>query len=244
MRQQQFRSRFSSRSAISAFPSTPKLDLETIPTINVHRVSLRAVADSDVESLYSIYSDAEVMRYWGASPMKDPQEAKDFLAEVLKDLRGQQCIQWGIARRTDNQIIGTIALFHFDIFARKAEIGFALGRAHWGMGYMQEALQAAIGYAFNEMNFRRIEADVDPRNLSSIRLLEGLGFRKEGYFRERWLAGEETQDTLFYGLLKKEWNSLSNVYQVVSASALTKPEYLGDSYLRRWAGMILGLFSS
>jgi ribosomal-protein-alanine N-acetyltransferase len=87
----------------------------------------RAVTDKDAESLYSIYSDAEVMRYWGASPMKDPQEAKDFLAEVLKDLRGRQCIQWGIARRTDSRIIGTVALFHFDFFSRKAEIGFALG---------------------------------------------------------------------------------------------------------------------
>lgn len=243
MREQQFRSGFSFRNSISALPSTPKLNWETIPTINVDRVSLRAVTDKDAEPLYSIYSDAEVMRYWGDSPMKDPQEAKDFLAEVLKDLRGQQCIQWGIARRTDNRIIGTVALFHFDFVARKAEIGFALGRAHWGMGYMQEALQAAIGYAFNEMNFRRIEADVDPRNLSSIRLLERLGFQKEGYFRERWLAGEETQDALFYGLLKKEWNSPSTVYEVVSASPLTKPAY-GDSYLRRWAGMILGLFSS
>lgn len=174
-----------------------------------------AIVENDLDSIYAIYSDPEVMRYWGSSPMKDLAEAKGFLVELFEDLRGRQCIQWGIARRMDNRVIGTIAFFYLDFVARKAEIRFALGREYWGMGYMQEALQAAIGYAVNEMDLRRLEADVDPRNLPSIRLLEVLGFQKKGYFRERWVAGGETQDSLLYGLLRRDWKSLGAAYEVI-----------------------------
>jgi ribosomal-protein-alanine N-acetyltransferase len=163
-----------------------KIDWERIPTINARLICLRPFIENDRDAVYAIYSDPEVMRYWGSLPMKKPQDAADFLAGVLQDLERHQCVQWGIARRSDNQLIGTLAFFRLDSFAGKAEVGFALGCVHWGMGYMRETLQAAFGYAFNELDLRRIEADVDPRNLPCIRLLEGLGFQKEGYLRERW----------------------------------------------------------
>ncbi len=70
---------------------------------------------------------------------------------------------------------------------------------------MQEALQALLSYAFETLDLRRLEADVDPRNQASIQTLERLGFQKEGFLRERWEVGGEIQDALFYGLLRPEW---------------------------------------
>jgi RimJ/RimL family protein N-acetyltransferase len=64
-----------------------------------------------------------------------------------------------------------------------------------------------LAYAFDELDLRRIEADVDPRNAASIRTLERLGFRREGYLRERWRVNGEVQDALFYGLLRREWRN-------------------------------------
>jgi ribosomal-protein-alanine N-acetyltransferase len=217
------------------------MDWQTIPTISASRVSLRSVTENDAASLYAVFSDPEVMRYSGSS-MKDPEEVNAFLAEVLEELRRQQSIQWGIARRTDDQIIGHVAFFNLDLVARRAEIGFSLGRAHWGMGYMEEALQAVIGYGFGKMDLHRIEADVDPRNLRSIRLLERLGFQKEGYLRERWDIAGESQDSLFYGLLKNEWNggrcasceSISTPQSWKHASVSLGVRNVG-SHLRRWA---------
>jgi RimJ/RimL family protein N-acetyltransferase len=52
---------------------------------------------------------------------------------------------------------------------------------------------------------RRLEADVDPRNENSMRILEKLGFQREGLLRERWNVGDEIQDTAFLGLLAREW---------------------------------------
>jgi RimJ/RimL family protein N-acetyltransferase len=72
---------------------------------------------------------------------------------------------------------------------------------------MGEALQTLLTYAFEVLELRRLEADVDPRNAASIRTLERLGFKREGFLRERWHVDGEIQDALFYGLLKREWIS-------------------------------------
>ena len=182
------------------------MDLRFLPTINADRVSLRRMTERDVDSLYTIFSDAEVMRYWSSPPMKDRAEAEKLLAETHADFNRRLALKWGIALNIDDTIIGTSTLFHLDSSNQRAEIGYALGRAHWGKGYAQEALKALLGYAFGVLDLQRIEADVDPRNAASIRTLERLGFQKEGYLRERWRVGGEIQDALFYGLLRREWN--------------------------------------
>jgi RimJ/RimL family protein N-acetyltransferase len=130
-----------------------------------------------------------------------------LLKSIEEQFQSRTLFQWGIVRHEDGLVIGTCTLFHIDESNRRAEIGYALGRAHWGKGYMREALSALLEYAFRTLGLHRIEADVDPRNEASIRLLERLGFQKEGYLRERWLVDGATHDTLFFGLLRKEWVS-------------------------------------
>ena len=103
-------------------------------------------------------------------------------------------MKWGLALRDTNKLIGTVTLFNLSISNGRAEIGYAMGSAYWGKGYMNEALKALIVHAFDVMNFRRLEADVDPRNDASIRTLERLGFQREGFLRERWHVGGELQD--------------------------------------------------
>jgi RimJ/RimL family protein N-acetyltransferase len=71
---------------------------------------------------------------------------------------------------------------------------------------MAEALPAMVQFAFGSLNMHRLEADVDPRNLPSIRLLENAGFRREGFLRERYHLNGEIQDALFYGLLRRDFD--------------------------------------
>jgi RimJ/RimL family protein N-acetyltransferase len=183
------------------------INSETLPTITADRIALRWLTEEDVRDLFAIFSDADVMRYWSSPPLEKIDEARDLLAHIQDCFGRRVLFQWGVARRADNRVIGTCTLFHPDPDNRRAELGYALGREHWGKGYMQEALRALLDYSFNELNLHRLEADVDPRNAASIRTLEKLGFRQEGYLRERWLVGGGTQDSLFYGLLGSEWRA-------------------------------------
>jgi RimJ/RimL family protein N-acetyltransferase len=181
------------------------MNWQTLPTINANRVLLRPISDGDIESLFKIFSDPEVMRYWSTPPLKDLDAARELLNDMRDKFQRKLFFQWGIALQTDNTLIGTSTLFHIEADNHRAEIGYALGRAYWKKGYIQEALTALLGYAFGELNLHRIEADVDPRNEASIRTLERLGFTREGYLRERWNVCGELQDALFYGLLRHEW---------------------------------------
>ncbi|HKO96384.1 MAG TPA: GNAT family N-acetyltransferase [Pyrinomonadaceae bacterium] len=181
---------------------------DSLPIINAPRVRLRRVAEDDVESLYRIFSNPEVMRYWSFPPLVDREAAVKLLSDIHEGFRRQAMMKWGIARLSDDQLIGTATLFNLDLNHRRGEIGYGLDRAEWGKGYMQEALRALLEYAFNTLNLHRIEADVDPRNTGSIRTVEKLGFQREGYLRERWQVSGEIQDALFFGLLRPEWEQI------------------------------------
>jgi [ribosomal protein S5]-alanine N-acetyltransferase len=186
------------------------MDWERLPTINTNRLSLRRISEKDVDAFYAIYSNIEVMRYWSTPPLADRNAAVKLISEIHEGFKRREILKWGIARRTDNVLIGSLTLFHLDFTHRRAEIGYALDRAHWGQGYMNEALMAVLAYAFEKLDLHRIEADVDPRNSASIRTLERLGFQREGYLRERWQVSGEIQDALFFGLLRPDWEIVRN----------------------------------
>jgi [ribosomal protein S5]-alanine N-acetyltransferase len=180
---------------------------ESLPTIEANRVILRWIREEDVDALYTIFSNPEVMRYWSTTPLVDKAAATELLSEIHDGFKRRTTMKWGVARRDNDEIIGTTTLFNVDLNNCRAELGYALGRDHWGNGYIQEALQALLGYAFRELGLHRLEADVDPRNAASIRTLDRLGFVREGYLRQRWQVGGEIQDGVFYGLLKPDWEN-------------------------------------
>ena len=181
------------------------MDSAQLPTINTSRLSLRWIRAEDVDDFYDVYSNPEVMRYWSTLPLPDKQAASKLINEIHEGIKRDNMMKWGIALLSSDKLIGSVTLFHIDFTHRRAEIGYAQGRAYWGQGYMQEALKAVLNHAFEILNLHRIEADVDPRNAASVRTLERLGFQREGYLRERWQVNGEIQDAFYYGLLRPDW---------------------------------------
>jgi [ribosomal protein S5]-alanine N-acetyltransferase len=181
------------------------IDGERLPTLLGTRVRLRWLEPADIGALYDVFSDPEVMRYWSDPPLTCEDDARALLANIERAFMDRSMFQWGVARIADDRVLGTCTLLHVNVTNRRAELGYALGRAHWGQGLMSEALTALLDFAFDGLMLHRLEADTDPRNLPSLRLLERLGFQHEGRLRERWHVGGETQDTAFYGLLGREW---------------------------------------
>lgn len=173
------------------------------------RLTLRFLSETDLPAVYDIFSHPEVMRYWSYPPWTEPSQAQQWLLGVQEGYHSGTALQLGIERQADPVLVGTCTLFQFHAASRRAEIGYALGRPHWGCGYMHEALQALLHYAFQTLNLNRLEADIDPRNLASAKTLERLGFLKEGHLRERWIVSDEISDTDLYGLLNRDWQEHS-----------------------------------
>ena len=175
-----------------------------LPILDGERVRLRAFRDGDSAALYTIYSDPEVMRYWSYPAWIERSQADAYLSRVRDAVVSEGVLAWAIANRDDDMLIGTMTVLHIDSVNARAEIGYALASAQWGRGYAQEALRLALAFGFDAMQLRRIEADVDPRNQPSCRLLERIGFVREGLLRERWLVAGQLQDSAIYGLLRGE----------------------------------------
>lgn len=185
-----------------------RMNSNTLPVITTSRCVLRWLSEDDVDGLYEVFSDPQVMRYWSSPPLANREAAAALQREIAEGNENDSMFKWGLALRESDLVIGTATLFNLNLDNGRAELGYAMGRAHWGKGYMNEALQALVSHAFEVMNLRRLEADVDPRNTSSIRTLERLGFQREGFLRERWYVNGEIQDALFYGLLRREWRKV------------------------------------
>jgi RimJ/RimL family protein N-acetyltransferase len=181
------------------------IDGKTLPTLDAPRVRLRWLDAGDVDALFDVFSDPDMMRYWSTPAMKDRDEAAALLTRIHDQFGTKFGYQWGVERKEDGRLMGTCTLFHVDVRNMRAELGYCLGSAYWKLGYMLEALTALIDYSFATLRLRRLEADVDPRNENSMRILEKLGFQREGLLRERWNVGDEIQDTAFLGLLAREW---------------------------------------
>ena len=184
-----------------------ELDPSALPTLVASNLHLRALTRADVPALFSIFGDPEVTRYWSHPALQTEEDAAKLLDHILSGFKTRSLFQWGLARRDDNFVIGTCTLAGLDRGHRRAEIGFALARAEWGQGLMAEMLPILIDFAFGPLSLHRLEGDVDPRNAASLRTLERLGFRKEGYLRERYHVGGETQDSVLLGLLAAEWRN-------------------------------------
>jgi len=177
---------------------------DCLPTLDAYRVRLRWIERRDLADLFALFADPEVTRFWPWPALVTPAQAETLIGDIRAGFEARRLLQWGVARREDDRLIGTCMLASLDRRHRRAELGFALTRPEWGRGLMLEAVARLLNFAFGSLGLARLEADVDPRNFASLRLLERLGFRREGLLRERWRVAGEVQDSVLLGLLARE----------------------------------------
>lgn len=176
--------------------------LDPLPQLDTTRLRLRQMGEGDVDALFSIFGDPEVMVYWSSPALESRDGAAALLADIDEMRTKQTLFQWGVELRESETVIGTCTLYEWDRDNRRASIGYALGRQHWGQGFATEALGALISFAFESLDLHRLEADVDPHNVPSVRVVERLGFIYEGSRAERWFVHGIWHDSLMYGLVR------------------------------------------
>lgn len=174
-----------------------------LPTLTGDGVLLRALTAYDAPAVLEIFGDPEVIRWMSIARLRDEDEARAFIADVDRLAETGTLFQWGIA--TGGEVVGTATLAHVDRRHRRAEVGFAVARRLWGRRIVSRALPALVAHAFETLDLHRLEADVDPENTASLRVLERNGFRREGHLRERYTQDGRWHDAVLLGLLRREW---------------------------------------
>lgn len=180
------------------------MQFERPPVLETARIRLRPFEPRDLDDLYALESDIEMMRYGSHVPWTQRAQAEAKMAEILHPERMATACEWVIALGGADRMIGDCVLFSINATHARCEVGYSLASAHQGRGLALEAVRCALVWAFGPLGMMRIEADVDPRNLPSCRLLDRLGFKREGLLRERWRVAGDVQDTALYGLLRHE----------------------------------------
>jgi [ribosomal protein S5]-alanine N-acetyltransferase len=173
--------------------------------LRTERLSIRAVGQTDLPDLLQVNGDSEVTRYLPYATWQSMDDARAWLARMQAMMDAGTGHQLVLERQADAKVIGSALLFKHEEPSRRVELGYVLGRTAWGQGLMHEATRALCAHAFGAMNLRRIEAEVNPANAASCKLLERLGFTLEGTLRQRWQAKGVVYDTHLYGLLQHEW---------------------------------------
>ena len=144
------------------------------------------------------------MRYVGQDPSSGLPAMRDKLARDLDAQRRGESARWVVTFPGLLQGVGYLGLFQWSQRERRAELGYLLAKPYWGQGLMKEVLPEVVRFGFEVMHLHRIEARVDPRNVGSVRLLQGLGFRQEGLLRDAALSEGAFCDTALMGLLESD----------------------------------------
>ena len=116
-------------------------------------------------------------------------------------LKMQQIRFYVFLKDKPDQIIGTICLYDVSSIYSRAEVGYKFSSKYHHKGYASEAVEKLMDIAFIELNLHRITAHVQEENSPSIRLLEGLGFEKEGICRDYLYLHGTWRNHIQYSLL-------------------------------------------
>ena len=175
--------------------------------IETERLLLRRYRNSDVPDVVRYSSHPSISRVvdWTTDDGSvTEQSVTSFLDEQSRVEPGDSAwMDLAIAPKPDDGVIGTIGIICRE--HRQAEFGWALAAEHRGFGLATEAAAAMLDYGFQGLDRHRVYAVTTLWNERSWKLMERLGMRREGHFRESESARDEWQDVLTYGVLRAEW---------------------------------------
>ena len=147
--------------------------------IRTARLRLRPVALEDLDDYIALYADPEVVRFIGEGMPATRGQSLEWLERTMarNALEG-----WDLrtVRLHDGTFLGRCGIAIHEIDGRpEPEVGYALAREHWGMGYATEAAIAMRDHAIGTLGHRRLASPIWHGNESSARVAEKLGMRYE-----------------------------------------------------------------
>ena len=154
--------------------------------IKTERLFLELIKKSHVDAVYQIYSSESVCQYYDISPYTTKEQAEKHIDRWLKFYESGQQVRYAIL--LSGKVIGTCGLYLINSNHQRACLGYDLLPDYWGNGFAHEAVGSMIKHTQKLYNLQRIQAEIMPENIASIKLLKKLGFQKEGLLKqyEKW----------------------------------------------------------
>jgi ribosomal-protein-alanine N-acetyltransferase len=181
------------------------IEMNLFPELKTNRLVLRNITKDDADSILKYLSDEEVMKYYGLEPFQTIEDAWDEISWYQAIKANQTGIRWGITLKGQGKVIGSCGFHNIVSQHFRTEIGFELSKEYWGQGIADEAVDVIIRHGFEQMEFQRIEALIEPPNLPSQKLVEKKAFKREGLLRKYEYTCGKFDDLYMYALLKEDF---------------------------------------
>ena len=179
--------------------------IQGFPVIETERLMLRESNDELMKKAATALSDREIMAFYGL------HRQEELAVELERARIGMRTAYisfkiWYLIPKLSRRIIGFCGFHDWAFRHFRAELGYAISdQEDKQQGYMTEALDAVIRYGFEQMGLNRIAANIAPDNHPSLRIVEKMGFVREGYLRQHHYVDGKLHDAIAFSLLKGEW---------------------------------------
>lgn len=185
------------------------INFNPFPVLNSARLHFRQLMDSDAPEVFRLRSDKERMKYIPRPILENEEQALAMIHFMNQKIAENTDINWAVEEKATGKFIGFMGFYRTQPENHRTEIGYMVLPEFEGKGYVTEAINTMLEYAFSVQNFHSICAIIDPNNGASARVLEKNNFRKEAHFVEDFLWNDVFIDSVHYGILKKDFLSKS-----------------------------------
>jgi [ribosomal protein S5]-alanine N-acetyltransferase len=148
---------------------------------------------ADEQEIFALRSSDEINKYLDRPKANTLDDARNFITKIINGIAKNESIFWVVTPKDESKLLGTICLWKISKEEAKAEIGYELLPENHGKGIMQEVIPRVLQFGFEEIKLEMIEAELSPRNLKSVRLLEKNNFTLAA-------VNEENPDAVVYAL--------------------------------------------
>jgi ribosomal-protein-alanine N-acetyltransferase len=163
------------------------------PFLTTENYSLRNLMPADEQEIFALRSSDEINKYLDRPKAHTLDDARNFITKIINGIAKNESIFWVVTPKDESKLLGTICLWKISKDKTKAEIGYELLPENHGKGIMQEVIPRVLQFGFEEIKLEMIEAELSPRNLKSVRLLEKNNFTLAA-------VNEENPDSVVYAL--------------------------------------------
>lgn len=177
-------------------------------TLSTNRLVLRAFTMEDLSDFYEYCKDPDTGIHAGWKPHESIEESRDILHHFIEERE-----VWAICEKQSGKVIGSIGL-HRDSKRRRnfnqcRMMGYVLSKAYWGQGLMTEAAKEVLRHAFEDLGLEMVTISHFSYNQRSARVIEKLGFHREGVLRKAFLRYDGSLlDDVGYSMTKQEYQNL------------------------------------
>jgi [ribosomal protein S5]-alanine N-acetyltransferase len=171
------------------------------------KIILKPMNKIDAPRLHELSKDPDLNKYSGPyNAAISIERSQDYIKKCKINIENKKAYCLGIYLKKTKELIGTIGFVDIDEKNSKGEIGFWMGRDYWNKGYMTEAVELMTDFCLKVLKFHRIYAFFHELNKGVEKILEKVGYKREGELKEALKTNERYYNDLIYGITNSTTN--------------------------------------